>query len=341
MTKRRSVPRRALWFTTGVCLFLLIVACLFTSYWYFSPYEGFDAQTFVEIEHGMSSRQIARTLQRQGVIRSQWAFLLIRILKSRAPLQAGEYRFGSSQTPWQVFEKIRKGDTFFEEFTVPEGSNIFDIARLLEQGDTVRADAFLKAAADSVLIRDLDALAPDLEGYLFPSTYRVTHRTTAQELCSKMTIEFRKQWAAIGGAAQNANIHRIVTIASLVEKETAIPLERPQVAAVFDNRLANDMPLQCDPTTVYAALLQNHYRGAIYKSDLASTNPYNTYAHAGLPPGPIANPGLSSLRAALHPATVPYLYFVARPDGSGGHHFSATLEEHQKAVLAYRQGAQR
>lgn len=341
MARLPKVRRRAVWFTVVVCLFLLIVGCLFSSYWYFSPYEGFDTQTFVEIEHGMSSRQIARTLQRKGVIRSQWAFLLIRTWNSRAPLQAGEYRFGSPQTPWQVFQKIRKGDTFFEDFTVPEGSNIFDIAGLLEQGDTVKADAFLKAAADPTLIRDLDALAPDLEGYLFPSTYRVTHRTTAQELCSKMTTEFRKQWAAMGGASQSANIHRIVIIASLVEKETAIPFERPLVAAVFANRLVNDMPLQCDPTTVYAALLQNQYRGAIHKSDLASTNPYNTYAHAGLPPGPIANPGLSSLRAALHPATAPYLYFVAKPDGSGSHHFSATLEEHEKAVLAYRDGLHR
>jgi UPF0755 protein len=253
-------------------------------------------------------------------------------------LQAGEYRFGAAQTPWQVFEKIRKGETFYEELTIPEGNNIFDIASLLEQGDTVRPDDFLKAAASPSLIKDLDPAAPNLEGYLFPSTYRVTHRTTAQQLCRTMTLEFRKQWAAIGGTTNKSDIHRLVTLASLIEKETAIPSERPLVAAVFDNRLAANMPLQCDPTTVYAALLENHYSGVIHKSDLASTNPYNTYAHAGLPPGPIANPGVSSLRAALHPANAPYLYFVANPDGSGSHRFSATLEEHEKNVLAYRHG---
>jgi UPF0755 protein len=317
---------------------VLLIASVFAGYWYFGPYQGFGTETFVELEHGMSSRQIANTLERQGVVKSKWAFLFLRVLHPDAPLQAGEYRFGSPQTPWQVFEEIRKGETFYEELTIPEGSNIFDIANLLAQGDTVTPADFLKAAADPSMIKDLDPLAPSLEGYLFPSTYRVTHRTTAQQLCHTMTAEFRKEWDEIGGTAHNADIHRLVTIASLVEKETAIPQERPLVAAVFENRLTANMPLQCDPTTVYAALLENHYRGVIYKSDLASTNPYNTYAHAGLPPGPIANPGISSLRSALQPAAAAYLYFVANPDGSGTHHFSATLEEHEKAVLAYRQG---
>jgi UPF0755 protein len=140
----------------------------------------------------------------------------------------------------------------------------------------------------------------------------------------------------LGGQKQAAETHKVVTLASLVEKETAIPQERPLIAAVFLNRLRLDMPLQCDPTTVYAALLQNRYRGVIHKSDLASTNPYNTYAHPGRPPGPIANPGSASLKAALHPADTDYLYFVAKGDGSGAHQFSATLAEHEKAVLEYR-----
>lgn len=318
---------------------MLLIACVFAGYWYFGPYQGFSAETFVELEHGMSSQQIASALERQGVVKSRWAFLFIRLLHSRAALQAGEYRFGSPQTPWQVFEEIRKGETFYEELTIPEGSNMFDIAQILAQGDTVTSEDFLKAAADPSMIKDLDPLAPNLEGYLFPSTYRVTHRTTALQLCHTMTAEFRKVWTELGGSTRNADIHRLVIVASLVEKETAVPQERPLVAAVFNNRLAANMPLQCDPTTVYAALIENHYNGVIHKSDLASTNPYNTYAHAGLPPGPIANPGTSALRAALHPAPAAYLYFVANPDRSGTHHFSATLEEHEKAVLAYRQGA--
>jgi UPF0755 protein len=318
----------------------IVLAGLFTAafagYRYLSPYRGFGAETFVEIEHGMSSREIAQTLAAQGVVRSPWAFLAIRALHPKAALEAGEYRFDSPQTAWAVFNKIRRGDVFYEEFTIPEGSNIFDIAGLLQRSDTVDPDAFLKAAANPASIRDLDPVTPDLEGYLFPSTYRVTHRTTAVELCRMMTTEFRRQWAALGGKARIAETHRWVTLASLVEKETAVSQERPLVAAVFLNRLRLDMPLQCDPTTVYAALLENRYRGVIHKSDLASANPYNTYAHAGLPPGPISNPGASSLKAALAPADTDYLYFVAKPDGSGSHHFSSTLVEHEKAVLAYR-----
>lgn len=318
-----------------VVLACLLVAAIATSR-YLSPYRGFGAQTFVEIEHGMSSREIAHSLAAQGVVRSPWVFLAIRALHPKATLQAGEYRFDSPETPWSVFDKIRRGDVFYEEFTVPEGSNIFDIAGLLQRSDTVDSGAFLKAAANPASIRDLDPLAPDLEGYLFPSTYRVTHQTTAIQLCHMMTTEFRKQWDVLGGKARMADTHRLVTLASLVEKESAVPLERPLIAAVFLNRLRLGMPLQCDPTTVYAALLENRYRGVIHKSDLASANLYNTYAHAGLPPGPISNPGASSLKAALAPADTDYLYFVAKPDGSGSHHFSSTLLEHEKAVLAYR-----
>ena len=309
-------------------------------YWYLGPYRGFGAETFIEIERGMSSKEIARELAAHGVVRSRWAFLAVRMLHPRATLQAGEYRFGADQTPWQVFEKIRRGEIFYEDFTVPEGSNMFDIASLLAGLDSVRPKDFLAAAGDPESIRDLDPQAPDLEGYLFPSTYRVTHQTTGRQLCRTMTMEFRKQWIALGGQRSSRAAHEIVTLASLVEKESAIPMERPLIAAVFQNRLRMGMPLQCDPTTVYAALVENRYRGVIYKSDLASGNPYNTYAHAGLPPGPIANPGTASLAAALHPATTDYLYFVAKGDGSGSHHFSATLTEHEKAVLDYRKTAQ-
>jgi UPF0755 protein len=272
-------------------------------------------------------------------VRSPWAFLAIRVLQPRARLQAGEYRFAAAQTPWQVFDKIRRGEIFYEDFTVPEGSNIFDIAALLEQLGAIAPGEFLKAAADPAAIRDLDPQAPDLEGYLFPSTYRVTHRTTAPQLCRMMTAEFRKQWLTLGASSPTSAVHRVVTMASLIEKETAIGPERPLVAAVFINRLRAAMPLQCDPTTVYAALLENRYRGVIHKSDLSSANPYNTYAHPGLPPGPIANPGLPSLEAALHPAAADYLYFVAKANGSGTHHFSATLAEHTKAVAAFRKNA--
>ena len=203
-------------------------------------------------------------------------------------MQAGEYEFSGSNTAFQIFDKIRLGQVFYEQVTVPEGSDIFDIAALVHQTETMQSADFIAAASDPSLVRDLDPAAPSLEGYLFPSTYRITHATTAKDLCRMMTLEFRRQWSTLHGG--HNDIHFVVTLASLVEKETAIPQERPLVAAVFANRLRLNMPLQCDPTTVYAALLEKRYRGVIHKSDLASRNAYNTYAHAGLPPGPIANP---------------------------------------------------
>lgn len=325
--------------TCAILLLGFAICAIVAGYWFLGPYRGFGPETFVDIEHGMSSRAIARDLARHGVVRSSWAFLAIRVLHPSATLQAGEYRFGSAATPWGVFEKISRGDIFYENLTVPEGSNLFDIAAALRNLHSIASEAFLRVATDANGIRDLDVRAPGLEGYLFPSTYRITHTTTAVRLCRMMTNDFRKAWISIGGPSNQDETHRIVVVASMIEKETAIPEERPLVASVFYNRLSLGMPLQCDPTTVYAALLDKRYRGTIHKSDLASENPYNTYTHAGLPPGPICNPGKASLEAALHPAQTDYLYFVARPDGSGRHTFSATLADHLKAVMAYRRVA--
>lgn len=320
----------------GFILLVMLVAIAAAAsavYWLGRPV-AVPERTFVEINRGTSTRGIAQQLTQEGVIRSPYALLAVRALHPGAHLQAGEYEFSGSTSVWQVFDKIRQGQVFYEEVTVPEGSNLYDIAALLDKTDTIEADDFLAAARDSSLIRDLDASAPSLEGYLFPSTYRVTHKTVAKDLCRTMTQEFRRRWKEMGGAHED--VHRTVTLASLVEKETAIPQERPLVAAVFDNRLRLNMPLQCDPTTVYAALMENRYRGTIHKSDLGSTNAYNTYAHAGLPPGPIANPGAAALKAALKPDQSEVLYFVAKGDGSGAHHFSSTLSEHALAVANYR-----
>lgn len=315
-----------------VVFLLLLIGVGWAGYQCFQPYRAARQPVFIDIEHGSSSREIAAELERQRVVRADWIFLAVRALRPHATLQAGEYQFADGLTPWEVFEKIRRGDIYYQDLTVPEGSNIFDIAALVEGLGSIKADEFLRAAGDPELIRDLDSNAPSLEGYLFPSTYRVTRRTTSKQLCHMMTAEFRKRWHELDGK----DVHRTTTLASLVEKETGVAEERPVVASVFENRLRVNMPLQCDPSTVYAALLENRYRGTIYKSDLASQHPYNTYAHAGLPPGPIANPGLLSLKAALHPADTNYLYFVARPDVSRSHHFSATLAEHEKAVASFR-----
>jgi UPF0755 protein len=262
-----------------------------------------------------------------------------RALQPSAKLQAGEYRFSRAASVREVFGRIARGDIYFFEFTAPEGSNIFDIAHALEIQHVMSGEDFLTAATDASSIHDLAPKAKTLEGYLFPSTYRLSHHTTAAQLCKQMTDEFRKEWRRLA-AGRSADPHSTVTLASLVEKETGVREERPLIASVFTNRLEKGMRLECDPTTIYAALLDNRYRGAIHRSDLANGNPYNTYQNAGLPPGPIANPGAQAIAAALDPARTGYLFFVAKPEG-GSHHFSASLAEHEKAVVAYRHGSQK
>ena len=302
------------------------------------PYRGFARETFVRFDRGSGTVAMARALEQSGVIRYAWQFWLARALDPAAKLEAGEYRFDRQASVREVFGRISRGDVYFVELTVPEGSNIFDIARLAETTGAMSAQDFLDAAHDPASIHDLDPNAPSLEGYLFPATYRVSHSTTAAELCSMMTAQFRKQWKKLS-AGLAAAPHPVVTLASMVEKETAVAAERPLIAGVFANRLKIGMNLDCDPTTIYAALLNQRYRGVIHQSDLASHNAYNTYQNPGLPPGPIANPGAEAIAAALRPADTKYLYFVADPSGAG-HRFSATLAEHDKAVRAYRNGSQ-
>jgi UPF0755 protein len=298
------------------------------------PYTRNTAPVFVIIEPKTPTRAIARKLAEQGVIQHDWAFLLVRMLNPKAKLQAGEYQFTSAVSPWDVYNKIARGDIYYHEVRVPEGTNMFDIAGQLEQTGLMKASTFLSAARNTSLIADLAPAAPSLEGYLFPSTYRVARHTTAQQLVREMTSQFRKVWLEIGGAGQDVN--RMVTLASLVEKETGVPSERAAVSSVYHNRLRLGMKLDCDPTIIYAALLEGKYRGTIYRSDLDRDHPYNTYRHAGLPPGPIANPGRESLQAAIRPAQTSYIFFVAKGDGSGAHIFSENLSAHNAAVQQYR-----
>ncbi len=318
-------------------LAVILVGAAFLTWAAFSPYAGFSAETFVDLPRGSGTSGIARELAAQGAIRYPWQFYLIRLAKPSTVLQAGEYRFARPASVLEIYDRIARGDIYYVEFTVPEGSNMFDIAHSLEAQGVMQSDDFLKAAADPASIADLAPHARTLEGFLFPSTYRLKRHTLAKELCGIMTAEFRKQWNKLA-KDRPADAQSTVTLASLVEKETAAPEERPLVAGVFTNRLAKNMRLECDPTTIYAALLDQRYRGAIHRSDLASVNPYNTYQNAGLPPGPIANPGVPALTAALDPATTKFLYFVAKP-GGGEHQFSESIAQHQKAVLAYRHAA--
>lgn len=300
---------------------------------------GPETPTLVNIAPGTSTSGIAAELKEQGLIRSRYVFMALSLAQGRT-LKAGEYRFDHPARMEEVWSKLARGDVYTLTVTIPEGSNIFDIGTRLEAAGLGTKEAFLAAAKqDTDLVADLDPKAPSLEGYLFPNTYRLNPQATPRQVLAVMVGEFRDSARSIG---LTSDYHRVVTLASLVEKETPIEAERPLVASVFVNRLAKKMPLMTDPSVIYAALLQGRYRGAIYASDLASDSSYNTYQHTGLPPGPICNPGVQSLEAAMHPAQTDYLYFVAASaDPSGTSRFSATLEEHQKDVQAYRRAVRR
>ena len=301
----------------------------------FQPYAGFKGDVFVEIRKGTGASSIARMLAQAGAIRFNWQFLLVRALNPHRKVQAGEYQFQGAASVWEVFGRLARGDTYYYELSIPEGQTMFDIADKIESLGLVSRGDFLAAAGDASSIQDLAPEARSQEGYLFPATYRLTGSMTAEQICAEMTGQFRRQWRSLNSGE---NVHRLVTMASIVEKETGRPDERTLVAGVYWNRLRKGMRLEADPTTIYAALLDGRYRGTIYKSDLESKNPYNTYRHAGLPPGPIANPGLASLKAALAPAETSYLYFVAQPGNTGASTFSTTLDAHRRAVAEYRHG---
>ena len=317
-------------------LLLLLAALVFAAavgYALLAP-AGPRTETFVEIAPGTSSTQIAAQLKDQGIVRSRYVFLALHLVRG-GTLKAGEYRFDHPAPMTDVWSRLQHGDVYTIAVTIPEGSNVFDIAARIAAAGLGSQSAIVAAAQkDTGLIADLDPAAPSLEGYLFPDTYRFARHTDPEDILAAMVHRFRQKAQEIG---LTTAVHRTVTLASLVEKETPIDAERPVVASVFENRLAKNMPLMTDPSVIYAALLDGRYRGTIYESDLQANSAYNTYRHPGLPPGPICNPGVKSLEAAMHPAQTDYLYFVAAgADPSGKSRFSATLEEHAKDVEAYR-----
>ena len=320
----------------GFVLVLLVIAGVaagVTGWAIFTPY-GPSTETFVDIPTGSSTTHIARQLQASGVIRNQLAFDLWRWVR-RGKLKAGEYRFDHPMPLTAVYEQIARGEVFTIAVTIPEGATVFDVANRLEQAGISSRQEFLNEQPRlAELVSDIDPRAKTLEGYLFPDTYKFPRRTSPTQIAAAMVRRFRAIATELG---LRENVHNVVTLASLVERETALQPERPLVASVFENRLAKRMPLMTDPSVIYGLEVRDQWRGAIYKSDLSRDTPYNTYLHPGLPPGPIANPGLPSLKAAMNPPETNYLYFVAAgANPQGKSLFSTTLEEHTKNVSGYR-----
>jgi UPF0755 protein len=321
-------------FLATLLLLVLLCAAIAAGVIYL-PYGSLD-EKFVDIPSGTGTQAIAAQLEKSGVIRSKYGFEILRLAKG-GRLKAGEYRFDRVVPMTEVYDRLLHGDIYTRALTIPEGYNIFDIAQAIETQGFGSRDAFLAAERQhteliAAFVSPTGPPPQSLEGYLFPDTYQFSRHATPLQILSAMVRRFHQQTAQIG--LQN-DISQTVIMASLIEKEVRQDSERPLVAGVFVNRLAKNMTLATDPTVIYAALLDNRWRGTIYASDLQSPSPYNTYKHTGLPPGPICNPGLASLRAAMHPARTDYLYFVS--DAAGHSRFSATLEEHNAQVHAYRQ----
>ncbi len=300
-----------------------------------------EGQKFVLLRPGYSTRRIAAELEAAGVIRSRLGFILWQRIHRKQSLKAGEYLFDKTATTLDVHARLVHGDIYVHTVVIPEGFTMFDIAQAVQDAGLGSSQEFLAVVqSNTELISDLAPEAKSLEGYLFPNTYEFTKTQSMKDIAAAMVKQFRQVAEQIGLTAkgQNTDVQKAVTMASIIEKETAIPEERTIVASVYYNRLARNIALQADPSVIYAELLNGNYAGALHHSDMRFQSAYNTYTHPGLPPGPIGNPGRNSLEAALHPALTDYFYFVS--DGSGHHRFSRNLEEHNQNVAKLRQAVQ-
>jgi peptidoglycan lytic transglycosylase G len=325
-----------------VLVLLLIVAGLaVTAAEILRPYRGYAGSAIVDIPPGAPATEAASRLAAKGVLAHRWPFLLLYAAgRWRYHLRAGAYLFDRPMRPLDVFRKIARGDVYIRAVTIPEGSNRFDMARILQNRLDIPAEDFLQVTQDPAAIRDLDPQATSLEGYLFPDTYRFEYHASASHVAAVMLARFREIFRRDFQGDLNRSdldLHQAITLASIVEKESSDPLDRPIVAQVFERRLRIGMLLESDPTVRYAVELDGRPPGAIAKSDFQIASPYNTYVRAGLPAGPIANPGAAAIRAVFHPASTRFLYFVS--DNHGGHLFARTLAEHQRNVARYRRQA--
>jgi len=311
-----------------VSLLLWYLICLL-----FPPGNGSKIHD-ISFPPGSGIRKLAGELKANGMIRSSWHFMLVTRLRGQAHrLKAGDYRFNDAMTPDVILGKLVAGDVDFRKFAFPEGYSIHQAAELLEQKGYFKSATFLEKCRDPALLKRLGLVGPTVEGYLYPATYNLSRSGTEEQLIAQMVAQFEKRYADLThrvGAATGLSRHQVVTMASLIEKEAIAAVEKPVIASVFHNRLRIGMPLQSDPTAVYGV---RAFAGKVTKSDIERPSPYNTYLIKGLPPGPIGNPGIEALQAALHPASTQYLYFVARQDGT--HQFSRTLDEHNRAVTKY------
>ncbi len=322
----------------GTPLLIAAVTYLFLHHAFLTPLApGRANPVTVEVAPGDSFASISRKLKDQHVIRYAWTLeLLARFKKADTKIKAGEYEVSAALTPREILAKLMSGEILKRLVTVKEGTSIWELGKIIEEKGLLSTEEFNAALRDPNLLARAGISASSFEGYLFPETYQFSRPITAAEVLWRMMEEGDKHWNPDFTAKADElrmSRHEILTLASIVEKESGSVDEQPLIASVFHNRLAKGMKLQSDPTVIYGI---PNFNGNLTKDDLQSPHPYNTYVNYGLPPGPIANPGESAVRAALFPATTPYLFFVA--DGAGKHIFSTTLQEHNEAVALYQKG---
>lgn len=313
------------WFLFLGCLYLIVLPASF---------KGKEGNLFIKPKTGV--REIAQQLYDEGYISNPFTFLAAVELKGlRSKLKAGEYQLKSSYSLMTIIDKLEHGRVVRHRVTIPEGYNYREIAALLAGKNLGSRERYQQLFNDQELLQEYHIEGDSLEGYLFPDTYELTRSMPEEEILRKMLGRMRTVLEKDFGPALKASrlpLHKVLTLASLVEKETSMPAERPLIARVFLNRLRLRIPLECDPTVIYA--LEN-FNGRLTHRNLWVKSPYNTYRNPGLPPGPIANPGRAAIEAVLNPVPAKFLFFVAKGDGT--HQFSATKAEHQRAVKQYQQ----
>jgi UPF0755 protein len=325
-----------------IILLVVLVLCLaagwvgFSFYRYTTTPAGTsETRTVVWIKPGQGFSETVAQLEKAGLVRYPEKFRWLAYLKrNERKIRAGEYMLSASMTPSTILDTLVRGKHLLHKVLIPEGATVFEIGQILEKAGLVSAEAFSQAAFDPGLIKALGVEGDTLEGYLFPETYRFPKGVTAAQIIKKMVGHFRTVFTPEWTERTHAlgfTTHKVVTLASIVEKETAKPEERGLIAAVFLNRLKRHMRLESDPTVIYGI---KDFDGNLTRKDLETMSPYNTYRIKGMPPGPIANPGRASIEAVLYPSEEPYLYFVSKNDGS--HHFSPTLREHNEMVRRYQ-----
>jgi UPF0755 protein len=327
-------------FRTGLISATLLLL-LFVTWFALEFYRPIEAQpntVIFEVVKGQSAKDIAIDLKKSGIIKKTWPFLVgYRFFFPGLSLKAGEYAITVPDSPKNIIRVLSEGNVYLHSITVPEGLIILEIADLLNSEGFAHKEDFLRVAENPHLIQDLDKEAPNLEGYLFPETYRFAKGTSSEEIAAAMVYQFRnifsQEWME-RAEELGMNVRDVVILASLIEEETSLPDEKKIISSVFHNRLNKGMKLDCDPTIIYVLKLEGRFKGRLRTIDLKYDSPFNTYLYAGLPPGPIANPGRDSLEAALYPEDAKYLYFVSKNDGS--HHFSQTFREHVNAVNKYQ-----